>query len=264
MPDIVEARGISLSLRAPSLFGGGKSTEILSNVSLSVKSGEVLGIVGESGSGKSTIARVLLGLQPPTAGSVTVDGRNRREATVKELAPLIQPVFQDPFSSLNPSQSIVDIVALPLDLHRPTSTKAQRQFQAVDMLERCGLQSYLSRRLPRELTGGQRQRVAIARALVLQPKIVVFDEPTSALDISVQAKILNLLRELRRDFALAYVFIGHNLGVISYLADNVMVMRAGKVVEAGPVKSVLARPTTEYTRALIAAVLRLPNQLPEV
>jgi len=262
MPSIVEACGISLIMRSPSLFGGGKATEILRDVNLSVEHGDVLGIVGESGSGKSTIAKVLLGLQQPSSGWVSIAGKDRRDATVRELAPYIQPVFQDPFSSLNPAQSVADIVALPLCIHRPGLNKAQRRAQAADILERCGLPSYLAVRSPHELSGGQRQRVAIARALVLRPKIVVFDEPTSALDISVQAQILNLLRELQRDLTLTYVFISHNLGVIRYLASNVIVMRDGRIVEAGSVESVFAQPGSAYTRELLAAVLEIPGQSP--
>ncbi len=220
-------------------------------VSLLVPQGGVMGIVGESGCGKSTLARIILGLLPATSGEVLVDGQRLSDLDRRARARLIQPVFQDPYSSLNPRQRVRDIVALPLraqgirDIDGPVR----------DMLARVGLPGDLADRLPAQLSGGQRQRVAIARALVLRPRIVVCDEPTSALDVSVQAQILNLLAELRREMGLTLVFISHNLAVVEHIATEVAVMYLGRIVEHAPVDALFERPQHPYTRALLASVL---------
>jgi len=220
-------------------------------VSLVVPPGGVMGIVGESGCGKSTLARIILGLLPATSGEVLVDGRRLAGLDRRARARLIQPVFQDPYSSLNPRRRVRDIVALPLraqgirDIERPV----------MDMLVRVGLPGAIAYRLPAQLSGGQRQRVAIARALVLRPRIVVCDEPTSALDVSVQAQILNLLGELRREMGLTLVFISHNLAVVEHIATEVAVMYLGRIVEHAPVDALFEQPRHPYTRALLASVL---------
>ncbi len=220
-------------------------------VSLRVPSGGVMGIVGESGCGKSTLARIILGLLPASSGDVLVEGQSLAGLDRRARARLIQPVFQDPYSSLNPRHRVRDIVALPLraqgiwDVETPV----------LDMLARVGLDSTLADRLPAQLSGGQRQRVAIARALILRPRIVVCDEPTSALDVSVQAQILNLLAELRREMGLTLVFISHNLAVVEHIATEVAVMYLGRIVEQAPVEALFADPRHPYTRALLASVL---------
>ena len=220
-------------------------------VDLRVPAGGVMGIVGESGCGKSTLARVILGLLPASAGSVLVDGRSLAALDRRERARLIQPVFQDPYSSLNPRHRVRDIVALPLRAQGVRDAAGP----VAEMLARVGLPGAMADRLPAQLSGGQRQRVAIARALVLRPREVVCDEPTSALDVSVQAQILNLLAELRAELGLTLVFISHNLAVVEHIATEVAVMYLGRIVEHAAADEVFARPRHPYTRALLASVL---------
>jgi len=220
-------------------------------VSLRVPSGGVMGIVGESGCGKSTLARIILGLLPADRGDVLVEGQRLASLDRRARARLIQPVFQDPYSSLNPRHRVRDIVALPLRAQGIREVEAPVK----DMLARVGLHAALADRLPAQLSGGQRQRVAIARALVLRPRIVVCDEPTRALDVSVQAQILNLLADLRREMGLTLLFISHNLAVVEHIATEVAVMYLGRIVEHAPVDALFADPRHPYTRALLASVL---------
>jgi peptide/nickel transport system ATP-binding protein len=236
-------------------FKAGKRTVVaVDDVSLSVPEGGVMGIVGESGCGKSTLARLILGLLPADSGDIVIDGQRLADLDRKARARLIQPVFQDPFASLNPLARVRDIVAMPL-VAQGTFARADVAKKVEEMLARVGLSKEMGGRLPAELSGGQRQRVAIARALVLRPRIVVCDEPTSALDVSVQAQILNLLAELRRDLGLTYLFISHNLAVVEHVASEVAVMYLGRLVEREPTETLFARPEHPYTRALLASVL---------
>ena len=216
--------------------------------------GGVLGVVGESGCGKSTLAKLILGLLSPTEGDVLIGGRRLDGLDRRERARLIQPVFQDPVSSLNPRRRIREIVGLPLVAQGGFSagTIAER---VTAQLMRVGLPPEMAERFPSELSGGQRQRVAIARAHVLEPRFVICDEPTSALDVSVQAQILNLLADLRRDLGLTYVFISHNLAVVEHIATEVAVMYLGRVVEHRPVEALFRTPLHPYTKALLASVL---------
>ncbi len=245
----VEVRAVRREFRARE-----RVVHAVAGVSCALREGDVLGIVGESGCGKSTLARIILGLMPATEGEVLVDGRSLASMGRRERARLIQPVFQDPFSSLNPRQRVRDIVRLPLAAQGDISGAEQRD-RVMQMLARVGISAELADRLPAQLSGGQRQRVAIARALVLHPRIVVCDEPTSALDVSVQAQILNLLAELRRDLGLTYLFISHNLAVVEHIATEVAVMYLGRFVEQAPVDALFREPCHPYTRALLASVL---------
>jgi peptide/nickel transport system ATP-binding protein len=234
--------------------GASRPVRAVDGVTFSLPAGDVLGVVGESGCGKSTLARLIMGLLPPSAGEVRVDGRSLSSMDRRERARLIQPVFQDPFSSLNPRHRIREIVGLPLAAQGDLP-KARQADRVMEMLARVGISEEMAERRPAQLSGGQRQRVAIARALVLHPRIVVCDEPTSALDMSVQAQILNLLAELRRELGLTYLFISHNLAVVEHIATDVAVMYLGRIVEQAPVQELFRTPAHPYTRALLASVL---------
>jgi len=234
-------------------FSAAREVRAVDGVSLAVPPGACFGIVGESGCGKSTLARLILGLYPPSAGEILIDGRSLASMQRRERARLIQPVFQDPFSSLNPRRRVRDIVGLPLAAQGVGAKEATPRVHA--MLERVGLSVEMADRLPAQLSGGQRQRVAIARALVLHPRIVICDEPTSALDVSVQAQILNLLTGLRRDLGLTLLFISHNLAVVEHICDEVAVMYLGRIVERAPTDALFRAPAHPYTKALLASVL---------
>jgi len=236
------------------LFKAKQTLHAVNGVDLTVKRGEVMGIVGESGCGKSTLAKMLLGLTPPSQGTIQIDGQDINKMDRRELARRVQPVFQDPYSSLNPRRNIASIVSFPLDIHG-VGSQQERRNKAIDMLERVGLPSRYADSAPGQLSGGQRQRVAIARALVMHPEIVICDEPTSALDVSVQAQILNLLMDLRKEFNLTYVFISHNLAVVEHIATQVAVMYLGQVAELAQTAELFKHPRHPYTQALLASVL---------
>jgi len=251
----IDVRGVAKTFRSRTGFTGGERRVVaVDDVSFAVPPGGVLGVVGESGCGKSTLARLILGLLPADKGEITVEGQKIANLDRKARARLIQPVFQDPFSSLNPTSRVRDIVAMPL-VAQGNLGRADIAKRVDEMLGRVGLTAEMGRRLPAELSGGQRQRVAIARALVLRPRIVVCDEPTSALDVSVQAQILNLLAELRRDLGLTYLFISHNLAVVEHVASEVAVMYLGRFVETAPTDRLFRTPEHPYTKALLASVL---------
>ena len=251
---MISIRDLHKSFRVKQgLFGTPRHVRAVDGVTLDVPAGATLGIVGESGCGKSTLARLILGLLPPTSGQVLVDGQDLTRLDRRARARLIQPVFQDPFSSLNPRRRIGDIVAQPLQAQGITGGESARRVAA--MLEQVGLSPDMAGRFPAQLSGGQRQRVAIARALVLRPRILLCDEPTSALDVSVQSQILNLLADLRRELSLTTLFISHNLAVVEHIADNVAVMYLGRIVEEAPAAQLFAAPRHPYTKALLASVL---------
>jgi len=226
----------------------------VAQVSLQVKRGEVFALVGESGSGKSTLAKMLLGLLPPSSGEIFIDNVPIANIDRVAVARRIQPIFQDPYSSLNPRKSIAQLIALPLVVHG-IGDGASRRAKVVEMLDVVGLPRRMLDTYPGQLSGGQRQRVAIARALVMRPEVVICDEPTSALDVSVQAQILNLLLELKRELGLTYFFISHNLAVVEHLADRVAVMYLGRLVEERSRAGLFAGPRHPYTRALLESVL---------
>ena len=255
MSALIRARGLARSFAVgQGMFRPRRTLHAVNGVDIDIKKGEVVGIVGESGCGKSTLARMLLGLLPPSAGTIELEGKDLRTLDRQAVSRRVQPVFQDPYSSLNPRRRITSIVALPLEVHGIGSA-AERRRSTLEMLERVGLPSRFADHYPRELSGGQRQRVAIARALVMRPEIVICDEPTSALDVSVQSQILNLLLELRRDLGLTYVFISHNLAVVEHIATRVAVMYLGRVVEMAETAGLFRDPRHPYTRALLASVL---------
>ena len=237
-------------------FGrGARAMTALDDVSVSVPAGRTVGLVGESGSGKSTLAKAILGIVPVTSGRVLLDGtdvggfgRRERRAFLRR----VQLIPQDPYSSLNPRRTIGQTLAEALDPKRASVRRHRDAIAAA--LEEVALPDDAADRYPYEFSGGQRQRVAIARALITRPEVVVADEITSALDVSVQAEVLALLDRLRHELSLTMLFISHNLAVVEQVSDEVVVLRHGKVEEAGPVGDVFARPTAEYTRALLAAV----------
>jgi len=223
----------------------------IDGVTCEISQGETLGLVGESGCGKSTLARVLIGLIRPTSGSVVFDGHDMHAASRRNMRGArrgIQMIFQDPAGSLNPRMRVRDIVAEPFIVHG-----LPWRDRIGPLLEKCGMPASCMDRFPHQFSGGQRQRIAIARALALEPKLVICDEPTSALDVSVQAQIINLLMDLQRELNTSYLFISHDIGVVSHVASRVAVMLAGKFTEIGPAESVLSAPTHPYTRRLLAA-----------
>ena len=225
------------------------------DVALSIPRGETLGVVGESGSGKTTLGRAVLRLVR-SEGRIAYLGQTISELSAARLRPLrkdLQMVFQDPYGSLSPRMSVAEIIAEGLGVHAPKLTAAERDARVVRALTEVGLEPADRHRYPHEFSGGQRQRIAIARAMVLEPNFVVLDEPTSALDVSVQAQVVDLLRELQRRHGLTYMFISHDLRVVRALANHIMVMRDGKVVEHGPAQQVFASPQSDYTRALLVA-----------
>jgi peptide/nickel transport system ATP-binding protein len=236
------------------LFRAAGEIRAVDGVSLRIRRGETVGLVGESGCGKSTLAKMLLGLLAPTAGNVLIHGKEIDTRNRLALARNIQPIFQDPYSSLNPRRTVGDIVGVPLQLHK-VGRDAERRKKVRDILDIVGMPERTHTQYPNQLSGGQRQRVAIARALVLRPDILICDEPTSALDVSVQAQILNLLLDLKAEFGLTYLFISHDLGVVEHLVDRVAVMHRGKIVEQGTREQIFARPEHPYTRMLLASVL---------
>ncbi len=254
-PPVIEFRDVTKVFQ---IRGGFRSTPFtaVDEVSFSVPKGSTMALVGESGSGKSTAAKLLLRLERKTSGTILVDGRDTDQLSRSELLALrrtMQPVFQDPYGSLDPLYNIGNAIAEPLRVHR-VGDAASRRARVEEVLDQVALPASVATRYPNELSGGQRQRVAIARALALKPDIVVLDEAVSALDVLVQAQVLQLLSELQQELGLTYLFITHDLAVVRVIADSVCVMQHGRVVEHGSVDEVFADPAQEYTRDLLAAI----------
>ncbi len=238
------------------LFGPATVVHAVNGVDLAIRRGETFAIVGESGCGKSTLARILVGLIPPSSGSVTYDDRDLTRRSGKEMRALrrdLQFIFQDPFSSLNPRMSVGALIEEPLRVHG-LGTRAERRARVVQLLARVGLSPQHANRYPHEFSGGQRQRIGIARALASSPKLVVGDEPVSALDVSIQAQVINILADLKAEFALTLVVIAHDLAVIRHMADRVAVMYLGEIVELAPADRLFAAPRHPYTEALVSAI----------
>ncbi|NUP68099.1 MAG: ABC transporter ATP-binding protein [Nonomuraea sp.] len=223
------------------------------DVSFELMPGSCLGIVGESGSGKTTAARVLAGLERPTSGTVTLDGHDVQGQSRRWKARRLQMIFQDPYGSFDPRQTIAQSIAEPLRLHAPGPAR-RREARVAELLDQVGLSAHAGRSRPRELSGGQRQRAAIARALGIAPRVLVLDEAVAALDVSIQAQILTLLDELRKDTGISYVFVSHDLAVVRYIADTAVVMRHGRIVERGETERILRSPRHPYTRLLLGSI----------
>ncbi len=239
------------------LFQPKSVVKAVNDVSFKVFEGETLGLVGESGCGKSTLGKAILQLDKATAGSIKYCGKellNLSSAEIRKLRKEIQLIFQDPYSSLNPRLVIGEALAEPMQVHGIGKTKKQRKEKALRLLERVGLDENYYYRYPHELSGGQRQRVGIARTIAIEPKLIICDESVSALDISVQAQVLNLLNELKEDFGFTYIFISHDLAVVKYMSDQLLVMNSGKIEEIGDADEIYANPTKEYTKKLIEAI----------
>ncbi len=237
---VLEVNNVSVEYSAGGVLTRGKIQHAVKNVSFSVEKGEILGLVGESGCGKSSLSKAILGMVPYTGEII-------------HHTPRPQMVFQDPYGSLNPSKTIGWIVEEPLRLYGKYD-KAERRRRVLEMLERVGLGGDFANRYPRELSGGQRQRVSIAAALIRRPRFIIADEPVSALDVTIQAQILELLRELHREKELSYLFISHDLNVIYQLCDRVMVMNGGEIIEQGTVDEIFDNPKEEYTKKLLESM----------
>ncbi|WP_068316642.1 dipeptide ABC transporter ATP-binding protein [Polycladidibacter hongkongensis] len=256
---ILEARNLVREYHTKEgMFGKPVVTRALKGISFSLERGKTLAVVGESGCGKSTLARILTLIDPATEGELLIEGEPidiRKDRLTRELRRKVQIVFQNPYGSLNPRQKVGDVLTEPLKLNTDMNEQQRRDF-AMDMLVKVGLGPEHYNRYPHMFSGGQRQRIAIARALVLKPKLLILDEPVSALDLSVQAQILNLLADLQEEFNLTYLFISHDLSVVRYIADKVMVMYFGEVVEYGTRDAVFENPQHDYTKTLFNATPR--------
>ncbi|MGB2579838.1 ABC-type oligopeptide transport system ATPase subunit [Elusimicrobium simillimum] len=256
MTDILKIKNLTKSYyKTGLLFGKIKTADVLHGVNLTLKQGSVLGLVGESGCGKTTLAKIVLGLEE-AKGEVYIDNKNifaAPKAELKEIKKGVAAIFQDPYSSLDPRMTVRALISEPYNIHKMFLGKQEREEKLISLLSSVGLsQEYLGR-YPHQFSGGQRQRVAIARALALNPKLLIADEPTSALDVSVQAQVLNLLKEIKEKFNLSVLFISHDINAARFLCDRIAVMNKGIVEEEGPACDILDNPKRDYTKTLLAA-----------
>ena len=265
-PDcILEVRHLRKCFPLKKTITGKVTKELVAvdDVSFKLKSGETLGIVGESGCGKTTTGRAILKLHEPTGGQIIFNGQDITNYSSKEMREIrkeMQIIFQDPYSSLPPRDTVGGILSEPVEVHNIVP-KDQVKDYVLELMDKCGLRDYYFERYPHEFSGGQRQRICIARALSVNPKLVICDEPVSALDVSIQAQIINLLKKLQRDMNLAYVFISHDLSVVKFISDKILVMYLGAVMEFGSKEDIFRNPLHPYTKALFSAV---PNPDPTV
>jgi oligopeptide transport system ATP-binding protein len=249
---------VGLQKHFPAAARGASPVKAVDEVSFEIEAGQTFGLVGESGSGKSTTGRCVLRLIEPTAGRIEFQGQNVMDLSPSRLRAMrrdMQLVFQDPFSSLNPRMTIGDALEEPLIVHR-LFDRVERKRKVAEMLEMVGLNPSYANRHPHEFSGGQRQRIGIARAIITRPKLVVADEAVSALDVSIQAQILNLLKDLQKEFGLSYLFVSHDLAVIRHMSDRIGVMYLGRMIESGSCENVFSAPKHPYTQALLAAIPR--------
>jgi peptide/nickel transport system ATP-binding protein len=243
--------------RRNGFFGNKTSFKAVNDVSFDVYPGETLGLVGESGCGKTTLSRCLLRLIEPTNGEIIFDGDSVLELDSRRLRALrryMQIIFQNPYGSLDARQTIGDALIEPMDIHHLGASAAERRQRAIALLERVGLDASAMKRMPHQFSGGQRQRICIARTLACEPRFIICDESVSALDVSVQAQVLNLLKDLQQDFGLTYIFISHDLSVVKFVSDRIMVMNQGRIEEIGTADSIYINPQRDYTRQLIDAI----------
>lgn len=242
------------------------SIKAVDGVSFTIARGETFGLVGESGSGKSTIGRTIIRLYEPTAGRIIMDGVDisgkLRAAETKHLRTQIQMIFQDPMACLNPRKKVIDIVAQGLDIHHMYKSAKERQEKVYSILETVGLSDEHANRYPHQFSGGQRQRIGIARALVTEPQLIIADEPITALDVSIQAQVVNLLKEIQQRTGISYLFIAHDLSMVKYISDKIGVLHKGHLVETGTTDEIFDAPMHPYTRSLISAIPH-PNPIKE-
>ena len=262
---ILEVRNLRKCFPIKKTFTGKVTQELIAvnNVSFKLKAGETLGIVGESGCGKTTLGRTILKLHEATDGQIIFEGQditNLKSSQMREIRKKMQIIFQDPYSSLPPRSTVGGILSEPVEVHNIVP-KSQVKDYVLDLMDKCGLRDYYYERYPHEFSGGQRQRICIARALSVNPKLVICDEPVSALDVSIQAQIINLLKQLQKDMNLTYLFISHDLSVVKFISDKIGVMYLGSMVEYGTKEDIFSNPLHPYTQALFSAI---PQPDPDV
>lgn len=256
-PVVLSAENVTCIFKVrKSIFAQKLQLRAVDGISINLQRTEVLALVGESGCGKTTLAKIILGLEHNAAGDIFLEGKPSFKIKANDMAKIVQPIFQDPYSSLNPRRTIGETILLPLKIHKIGSRKEQKQL-VEETMELVGLAKRYFHRYPNQISGGQRQRVAIARALIMKPKILICDEPTSALDVSVQSQILNLLLDLRKDLGLTFLVITHDFGVVNYVADRIAVMYLGQIVEIGTREQIISSAKHPYTQALLKSVLTL-------
>jgi dipeptide transport system ATP-binding protein len=257
MNSFLRATDLTKYYRTKRGFQDAVLVKAVDGVSFEIQKGRTLGIVGESGSGKSTLGRLVMQIEPPTSGTIEIDGKNVKAIANRDYRKRVQMIFQDPYGSLNPRKKAGALISEPLRINTDLS-KAECHERAIEMMKKVGLRAEYANRYPHMFSGGQRQRIGIARALILHPEIVVCDEPVSALDVSIQAQVINLLMELQDSMGLTYIFISHDLDVVRHIADDVLVMNLGKAVEFGNREKIFSQPEHPYTQTLLAATPRIP------